>query len=125
MIKLIGSTTIGDKTFTEKDSIGAISKDGYGLQDNWYGGMVKDFLRTKEGFLLCRDRRDNLINIAYKEEELTSLGKKLLGFETTVDLDQMDRQQLIAYAKELKVKGKLVTFSEEALKEAIKKESTN
>jgi len=78
MLNLVGSTTIGGKEFKETDSIGAMSTKEL-APDNFYGGRVKSFLRTDEGFLLCRDKRDNIFDIAYDIDNISDAGKVMLG----------------------------------------------
>ena len=80
VLKLVGKTKIGNKIFTMSDSDGVVQKAKYGLTDDWYGGMVKEFRKTKNsGILLCLDKRDNIINLAYVESDLTDADKVLLG----------------------------------------------
>lgn len=78
MLNLVGSTSIGGREFKETDSIGAMSAKEL-APDNFYGGRVKSFLKTTEGFLLCRDKRDNIFDIAYDEDTLSHAGKIRLG----------------------------------------------
>ena len=78
MLNLVDSTTIGGKEFKETDSIGAMSTKEL-APDNFYGGRVKSFLRTDEGFLLCRDKRDNIFDIAYDIDNISDAGKVMLG----------------------------------------------
>lgn len=122
MINLIGSTRIGNRIFTEADSTGAVPVDSKVSDDSWYGGNVKSFLKTKDGFLLCRDKRENIINIAYIEDELTAEGKALLSGEPVPQksIEEMDRKELIAMAKELGIPGKLATMKTEELIKEIK-----
>jgi hypothetical protein len=82
-LKLVGKTTIGRRTFTMSDSDGAVQKARYGLSDNFYGGMLKEFRKVKNsGILMCLDKRDNIINLAYIDSELTHEDKILLGLAT-------------------------------------------
>ena len=78
MLNLVGSTSIGGREFKETDSIGAMSAKEL-APDNFYGGRVKSFLRTDEGFLLCRDKRDNIFDIAYDIDNISDAGKVMLG----------------------------------------------
>lgn len=80
-LKLVGKTFIGGKQFGIQDSDGTIQKTQYGLSDDFYGGMLKEFRKTKYGILLCLDKRDNVINLAYIESDLTDEGRKLLDLE--------------------------------------------
>ena len=83
-LKLVGKTKLKSKQFTINDSDGAVPKTRYGLPDSWYGGSVKEFRRTKLGILMCIDKKDRVINLAYVEDELTDEGRKLLGFPVIV-----------------------------------------
>ena len=78
MLNLVGSTSIGGREFKETDSIGAMSAKEL-APDNFYGGRVKSFLKTTEGFLLCRDKRDNIFDIAYDIDNISDAGKVMLG----------------------------------------------
>lgn len=124
---LLGTTRIGDKQYTINDSNGTVQKNHL-VTDNWYGGMVKEFRKTKDadlmtcinyeinndadygceykttdeqskivctkedeckfkkhkesGILLCLDKRENILNLAYIENHLTLNDKKLLGIIT-------------------------------------------
>lgn len=82
-IELVGKTTIGGVQFDMSYSDGAIQKAQYGITDDYYGGMLKEFRKVKgyDGIMLCLDKRDNIINVAYVESELCNNGRVLLGFE--------------------------------------------
>ena len=62
--------------------------------------MVKEFRKTKNsGILLCLDKRDNIINLAYVESDLTDADKVLLGLsveeENTESIVEEAVQELI------------------------------
>lgn len=126
-LKMVGSMTVGGKKFSLKDSDGAITPSSLKLADNWYGGMVKTLYKTKEGFYMCADNKNNLINLAYYKNKLTDKGKALLegqalsgDVEQLKPIEELDRKELLKLAKELGVEGKLATFSTEDLKIKIK-----
>lgn len=80
-IILLGKTKLGDKQYTLSDSAGTILlKKNTELPDNWYGGTVKELRKTKDSnILMCIDKKDRVINLAYMESELTNNDKQLLG----------------------------------------------
>lgn len=86
-IKLVGKTTIGGVQFDMSCSDGAVQKAHYGITDDFYGGMLKEFRKIKgyDGMMLCLDKRDNVINVAYVEDELTDAGRELLGLARLVE----------------------------------------
>ena len=75
---LVGKLKIGEKLFTMNDSEGTVYLAQLGLPDSFYGGVVKEFRKTKYGILMCVDRKGNIINLAYTEERLTDAGRELL-----------------------------------------------
>jgi len=75
---LVGKLKIGEKLFTMNDSEGTVYLAQLGLPDSFYGGVVKEFRKTKYGILMCVDRKGNIINLAYTEEGLTDAGRELL-----------------------------------------------
>jgi len=75
---LVGKIKIGEKLFTMNDSEGTVYLGQLGLPDSFYGGVVKEFRKTKYGILMCVDRKGNIINLAYTEENLTDAGRELL-----------------------------------------------
>ena len=46
-LKLLGRTTIGKRAFNMSDSDGTVQKAKYGLADDYYGGMLKEFRKIK------------------------------------------------------------------------------
>lgn len=151
MIKLVGSTTVNGKQFSFEDSIGKRhTLSSFGLDDTFYGGRVKEFFETKEGFLLCIDKKVDrngnkiVINIAYDEETLTEEGENILSstesfnvkeiqpleeiqeeikrekqVSEATSLENLKRTELIAFAKELGVEGKLATYKTNQLNQLI------
>lgn len=128
---LLGTLTVGGRTFSAEDSIGKVYREQLGISDDFYGGSVKSFLKTNEGFLLCLDRKDNILNMGYFENQLSDEGLKLLlknegteetpAMESPVNpLEGMKRQELIKTAKELGVEGRIGAMSNIFLKEKIK-----
>jgi hypothetical protein len=99
-LKLVGKTTIGKKTFTMADSDGTIQKNSFGLADDYYGGMLKEFRKTKNsGIMLCLDKRDNIINLAYVESNLTIEDRKLLGLPNPLTHLSVEGMQEVTYSK--------------------------
>lgn len=86
-LKLVGNTVVGGKQFDMSYSDGAIQKAQYGITDDYYGGMLKEFRKVKgyDGIMLCLDKRDNVINVAYVESELCDNGRRLLGLAPVED----------------------------------------
>lgn len=79
-LKLVGKTSLGKRTFSLADSNGVVQKTSLGLPDHWYGGMVKEFRKVRDsGIMMCLDKRDNIINLAYRDVDLTAEDKELLG----------------------------------------------
>lgn len=127
-IKVVGSLTIGDKTFSIHDSEGTIYTKGLGVPDNFYGGYVKEFRATKYGVYLCMNKTGEVVNLAYTDESLTKDGKKLFvekGLEQlnaiTTDtlvteaepiadepgpVKEVIKKEPVVYAKNVKHKGK-------------------
>jgi len=69
-LKLIGRIELNGKKITLDDSDGVVLKTKFGLPDNWYGGTVKEFRKIKNSkYLMCLDKKDKIINIAYDEDE--------------------------------------------------------
>lgn len=149
VLKLIGhgKTNIGEKQFSLKDSIQAVTPSFLGLPDDWYGGLIKRLYKTTDGFYICADKKESLVNIAYDEEKLTVNGLMLLSeaglYDIPTDLeeespedgeppkdestekepleiDTMKRQELIDKAQQLGIEGKIATFKTEELREKIK-----
>jgi hypothetical protein len=88
---LVGKTTLKGKTFTNNDSDGTIFKKTFGLPDHWYGGRVKEFRKVRDSkILMCLDRRDNVINLAYFEDELTDADRELLDLPTKENVEEPD-----------------------------------
>lgn len=76
---LVGKLEINGKLFSMQDSEGTVYATQLGLQDDFYGGAVREFRKTKYGIFMCVDRVERIINLAYTEESLTDEGRKLLG----------------------------------------------
>lgn len=88
---LVGKTSLGKRTFTMADSNGVVLKTSFGLADTWYGGSVKEFRKVKDsGLLMCLDKRDNIINLAYVESDLTDADRELLGIVVPDDENKPD-----------------------------------
>lgn len=88
---LVGKTSLGKRTFTMADSNGVVLKTSFGLADTWYGGSVKEFRKVKDsGLLMCLDKRDNIINLAYVESDLTDADMELLGIVVPNDGNKSD-----------------------------------
>jgi hypothetical protein len=67
-IKILGRTDLKGKKVTIKDSDGVVLKSAFGLPDDWYGGMVKEFRKIKgTELLMVLDKKCNIINIAYED----------------------------------------------------------
>lgn len=98
-LKLIGKTTIGRKQFNMNDSRGTVQKTKYGLPDHFYGGMLKEFRKTDYGILLCLDKKDRIINLAYVEDELTDAGRKLLGLPDQWTHMQSEGMKVVMYSE--------------------------
>jgi len=81
---LVGKLEINGKLFSMQDSEGTIYAKQLGLEDDFYGGAVREFRKTKYGILMCVDRAERVINLAYTEESLTDEGRKLLVEAVTV-----------------------------------------
>lgn len=111
-MKLIGNTNLVGKL----TSIGAVSLSSLGLSDNFYGGSVKSFLATKEGLYLCRDKKNNIIDIAYNEATLSNAGRKLLGLEAVEETEQ-PLEELNVKTLKLIAKEKGIEFNKNAGKE--------
>jgi hypothetical protein len=75
-MKLLGKTSINGKQFTEKDSRGKVYRKDLGLDDTFYGGMVKEFYTTDYGIYMCLNKKGKIIDLGYNE--LTEKGKELL-----------------------------------------------
>ena len=87
-MELIGSLTIGKKTFSMKDSEGTVYLKQLGLPDNFYGGYAEEFRKTKYGIYLVLNRKLEIINLGYFKDKLTPEGKKLLGMvETSPEIE--------------------------------------
>ena len=81
-LALVGKTQIGKRTIGMSDSNGVVTKASMGVKDSWYGGMVKEFRKIKNsGILMCLDKRDNIINLAYIPEQLNDTDRRMLGME--------------------------------------------
>ena len=79
-IKLLGKQHLPDRLISLNDSDGVVQKNKFKLPDSWYGGSVKEFRKIKDSnFLMCMDRKDRIINIAYDEDTLTDDEKRLIG----------------------------------------------
>lgn len=135
---LLGKLDINGKHFTINDSDGTVYLKELGLPDNWYGGYVKELRKTKYGIYMCITRKGEIVNLGYTKDSMTDEGWKLLGVEllpfspqntydaeerdaakmldhgfsenTDTDISQLERKELIALAKELKIEGKLATM---------------
>lgn len=110
---LLGKTEVGGKSYAYNDMTGIT---GTGFGSDYYGGRVKSFGTTKEGFLLCIER-DKVIDIFVDEDRLTAEGRELLGLEALpfepegeTDITKMERKELLALAKKLEIEGKLATL---------------
>ena len=87
-MELIGSLTVGKKTFSMKDSEGTVYLKQLGLPDNFYGGYAEEFRKTKYGIYLVLNRKLEIINLGYFKDKLTPEGKKLLGMvETSPEIE--------------------------------------
>jgi hypothetical protein len=123
---LLGKTTVNGKVFSMADSDGTVYLKQLGLPDNWYGGYVKEFRKTKYGIYMCLNRKGEIVNLGYTEGSLTDEGRKLLGMASTAnnepdesDISQLDRKELIALAKKLEIEGKIATMKSADLIAAI------
>jgi hypothetical protein len=126
---LLGKTQIAGKQFTYDD---VTEKKATGFGQDYYGGNVQYFGKTKEGFLLCvKKNKPEIIDIFVDEDSLTAEGLKLLlkeqgeevpfeHVEEAIDIEKMGRDELIALAKKLGIEGKLATFKTATLIEKIK-----
>ena len=94
---LIGKTSLGKRSYNIGDSNGTVQKASFGLPDNWYGGMVKEFRKIRgSGIMMCLDKRDNIINLAYVKCDLTDADKELLGWSCgeVSSLDNADDKKI-------------------------------
>jgi hypothetical protein len=117
-MKLLGSMNVNGKQFTEKDSIGLVKREQLGIEDNFYGGSVKEFYKTKEGVYLCLNGKREIINTLVLDESI-------LDKPFSNESDNVDREALIAQAKELGIKGALVNMKNETLMKKIKEAQEN
>lgn len=117
-IKVVGSLTIGDKTFSIHDSEGTIYTKGLGVPDNFYGGYVKEFRATKYGVYLCMNKTGEVVNLAYTDESLTKAGKALF-------IDKTSEQPEVIEAEPEKIVEPVVHEPETVkfIQELIKKET--
>jgi hypothetical protein len=128
---LLGKTIISGRQFTYND---VVEKVATGFSQDYYGGNVQYFGRTKEGFLLCiRKNKAEILDIYVDEDLLTAEGLKLLlGKEETLgevtdeklnaaieelktQTETAERIALIEQAKALGVKGVLQNMKDETL----------
>lgn len=112
---LLGKLSINGKHFTMTDSDGTVYLKELKLPDNWYAGYVKELRKTKYGIYLCLNRQKEVVNLAYTEDGLTEEGKELLFGKVEVkeaetDITQLERSELLALAKKLKIEGKIATM---------------
>lgn len=120
-----GKTSINGKQFTMEDSAGTVYLSSLGLDDTFCGGSVKEFRKTKYGIYLCLDKKQNIINLGYNEDELTTEGLKLLLGKDDISENEPpktkgeERKELITRAKELGVEGKIATMKTDELKSKI------
>lgn len=101
-MELIGSLTVGKKTFSMKDSEGAVYLKQLGLPDNFYGGYAEEFRKTKYGIYLVLNRKLEIINLGYFKDKLTPEGKKLLGMaepEPVVEIENESFLETIPFGK--------------------------
>ena len=92
-LKLVGRTTLKGRTFNMGDSNGVVQKATFGLPDSWYGGMVKEFRKVRDsGLLMCLDKRDNIINLAYRICDLTYQDRDLLGLDADILNEAPEKQ---------------------------------
>lgn len=95
-MELIGSLTVGKKTFSMKDSEGTVYLKQLGLPDNFYGGYAEELRKTKYGIYLVLNRKLEIINLGYFKDKLTPEGKKLLGMaepEPVVEIESESFQE--------------------------------
>lgn len=78
-------TNINGKEFTLEDSRGTVYPKTLGLPDNFCGGSVKELRKTDYGIYMLLDRREQIINLGYYEDDLTTEGLKLLLGKTSVE----------------------------------------
>lgn len=113
---LLGKLSINGKHFTMTDSDGTVYLKELKLPDNWYAGYVKELRKTKYGIYLCLNRQKEVVNLAYTEDSLTEEGREILfgkvepGPEPETDITQLERSELLALAKKLKIEGKIATM---------------
>lgn len=101
-MELIGSLTVGKKTFSMKDSEGTVYLKQLGLPDNFYGGYAEEFRKTKYGIYLVLNRKLEIINLGYFKDKLTPEGKKLLGMvepEPVVEIENESFLEAIPFDK--------------------------
>ena len=116
---LVGKTSLIGRTFSLGDSNGVVTKASFGLPDNWYGGMVKEFRKVKDsGILMCLDKRDNVINLAYVESDLTNQDRMWLALAEVVE-PEIDSE--IDPSLEPKVVGDEIADDTEAIQRFIEK----
>ena len=104
MMKLIGSLRVGGKTFSMKDSVRTVYPKQLGLPDNFYGGSVKEFRITKEGFYLVIGHGGNIINLGYIEGKLELDGEMLLHQEKYANApapQNIDSQEMLLEVEKL------------------------
>lgn len=101
-MELIGSLTVGKKTFSMKDSEGTVYLKQLGLPDNFYGGYAEELRKTKYGIYLVLNRKLEIINLGYFKDKLTPEGKKLLGMaepEPVVEIENESFLEAIPFGK--------------------------
>lgn len=98
---------------------------------NFYGGRVKKLIPATcdcgmelIAFLQPINNGYKVIDLAYKNEpediqNPEKNSKSAAGSKGNINLDSMERSDLIKYAKELEIPGKIATMSTEKLKNAI------
>jgi hypothetical protein len=125
-LKLVGKTVIGGRQFNMSDSDGTVQKTRYGLTDDFYGGMLKEFRKVKNsGLLLCLDKRDNIINLAYVESELTDNDRELLGLSKPLIHIQVEGLREAVYSEPQNSESFAVDNTEEPLEDEVKEIATS
>jgi hypothetical protein len=112
--------TVGSKTFTLADEGVTFYAKQLGISDDFCGGSIKKFRKTKYGIFLCLNKRDDILFLGYTEESLTDEGRALLGMEPLPDAIKASREKLIEQAKALGIKGVLQNMKDETLLKKIK-----
>lgn len=136
---------VNGKTFTMNDSEGTVYPRQLEMPDDFCGGSVTEFRKTKYGIYLCLNKRSEILFLGYTENSLTDAGKELLGmknppeemelskellkepeFKYDSEKDEalkheveLSRKGLIALAKEKGISGKIATMKTEELRKLV------